>query len=190
NPDADQRRLPYGLGEAMDLAHIGIFGHSAGGAAALQTMHDDSRIDAGILMDGTLGYLPDSLLPVATEGLDRPFMLLGSGYYKEEGPDSHLTRPDWKSLWEHSAGWKLDLNAPQGMHFTFTDYPAILPQLKEKLGLPDTVIQESIGTIDPAQAIAVQRDYVIAFFDRHLRYMSGDLLQGPSPEHPEIEFIR
>ncbi|MDF2663770.1 MAG: FtsX-like permease family protein [Paenibacillus sp.] len=189
NPDSGQRRLPRGLADAMDLSNIGIFGHSAGGASALQTMYDDRRIDAGILMDGTLGYLPDYLLPVARHGLDRPFMLIGSGYYKDEGPDSHLTRPDWKSLWEHSTGWKLDLNVPHGMHFTLTDYQAILPQLKEKLELPDKMVEGSIGTVDPTRSIATQSAYIAAFFDRHLRHMSGELLEGPSPEFPDIEFI-
>ncbi|WP_433616082.1 alpha/beta hydrolase family protein [Paenibacillus cellulositrophicus] len=190
NPDAAQRPLPNGLGKAMDLSHIGIFGHSAGGAAALQTMYDDRRIDAGILMDGTLGYLPDALLPVAEEGLDRPLMLMGSGYYQEQGADSHVTRPDWKSLWTHSTGWKLDVSAPKGMHFTFTDYPAILPQLQEKLGLPSAVVQEAIGTMEPAQAVSAQRAYVTAFFNLHLRHMSSELLENRLSKYPDIHIIQ
>ncbi|MCQ6563392.1 alpha/beta hydrolase family protein [Paenibacillus mendelii] len=189
NPDTEQRELPCGLGDAIDLSRIGMFGHSAGGATAVQTMYSDRRIDAGINMDGTLGYLPDYLLPVVQHGLNRPFMLLGMGTNEDGQPDSHLTRADWKYFWEHSTGWKLDLNVPQGMHFTFTDYPAILPQLQEKLGLSDAFLERAIGTVDPTQIIATARAYFEAFFDLHLRHRSGSLLDAPSPIYPDIDFV-
>ncbi|MFD8593131.1 MFS transporter [Streptomyces sp. NPDC059637] len=56
NPDAGKRRLPHGLGRALDLERVGMYGHSAGGITAAEAMRTDSRIDAGINMDGTLQY--------------------------------------------------------------------------------------------------------------------------------------
>ncbi|WP_228441229.1 FtsX-like permease family protein [Novibacillus thermophilus] len=108
------RQLPTGLKEAWDLTKIGVFGHSAGGATSAQVMYEDDRIDAGINMDGTMGHMPDNPLPVAEHGLDRPFMLMNSGYNDEGEIDSHLTAKDRHMFWQHSSGWKLDLTIPTG----------------------------------------------------------------------------
>ncbi|WP_405394025.1 hypothetical protein [Streptomyces gougerotii] len=75
-PDA-RRGLPKGLDKALDLERVGMYGHSGGGATAAETMRVDRRIDAGVNMDGTLQYDDSDFLPVAREGLDRPFMLMG-----------------------------------------------------------------------------------------------------------------
>ncbi|MCE0447243.1 hypothetical protein LT493_31765 [Streptomyces tricolor] len=108
NPDAEGRRLPRGLGGALDLDRIGMYGHSAGGITAAETMRADRRIDAGINMDGTLQYSSTEFLPVALEGLDRPFMLMG------KANQTHLNKPSWQSFWDRSTGWKRDLNLGGG----------------------------------------------------------------------------
>lgn len=46
NPDAAHRPLPAGLAGALDLARIGMFGHSLGGATAANAMAADPRIGA------------------------------------------------------------------------------------------------------------------------------------------------
>ena len=70
DPDADHHPLPAGLSGALNLSEVGMFGHSLGGATAASAMSADSRIKAGINLDGTM------FGPVVTAGLDRPFMLL------------------------------------------------------------------------------------------------------------------
>lgn len=57
----------------LDLAHLGIFGHSFGGAAAAQVCHMDARCKAGIDIDG------DLFGDVVQTGLDKPFMVLQLG---------------------------------------------------------------------------------------------------------------
>ena len=42
----------------LDLGHVGMFGHSLGGAAAASTMLVDPRIDAGADLDGVLFGAP------------------------------------------------------------------------------------------------------------------------------------
>ena len=55
----------------IDPSRMAMAGHSAGGAAAISAMLADSRIRAGIDMDGaTHAPIPDS-------GLSRPFLFLG-----------------------------------------------------------------------------------------------------------------
>ena len=76
-----------GHGPGVDLAGAGLIdpsriamtGHSAGGAAAIAAMLADSRVRAGIDMDGaTQARIPD-------HGLSRPFLFLGkqSNYTRE-----------------------------------------------------------------------------------------------------------
>jgi pimeloyl-ACP methyl ester carboxylesterase len=60
------------LSQAADLARVGVFGHSLGGAAALQCAHDDPRVRAVFNIDGS---------PVWSTGngpLHRPVMILSA----------------------------------------------------------------------------------------------------------------
>src|SRR5690554_1441588 len=190
NPDYEQRELPAGLAKALNLTKVGIFGHSAGGATSAQVMYEDERVGAGIDMDGTMGYMPDYPLDVAKYGLNRPFMLMNSGYNKEGEVDSHLTADDRNSFWKNSTGWKLDLAIPKGAHYTFTDYQILFPQLDRKLSISPRVIQQSIGTANSDQAFEAQKNYIAAFFELHLKGISQPLLESPSTLYPEVEFIK
>lgn len=195
NPDAQNRDLPVGLSNALDLSRIGMFGHSAGGDTTAGVMDIDSRIDAGIDMDGWLAYdfYGEQLSQVAHNGLERPILLMGSGEAYEFPPRTHLTNTAWKSFWEHSTGWKLDLNIPEGKHYTFTDHQVILPQIADQFNLPDEVLEgtfnDLIGTVDPGRISESLPSYVIAFFDQHLKGLPQQLLDGPSHNHPDIHFV-
>ncbi|MGI5466260.1 alpha/beta hydrolase family protein [Streptomyces sp. CA-132043] len=163
NPDAEGHRLPKGLGKALNLERIGMYGHSGGGATAAETMRVDRRIDAGINMDGTLQYNDSEFLPVARSGLDRPFMLMG------KASQTHLNKPSWQSLWNRSTGWKRDLSLEQGSHFSYTDAQSFVPAIDESLDVPAQVREQYIGTVDPERSTVAQRAYITAFFDQHLR---------------------
>lgn len=193
NPDAEGHPLPHGLADALAPLEVGMFGHSAGGFTAAEVMLDDRRIEAGANLDGSMVYSASEgeMGEVTRRGLDRPFMLMGAGTSGEDDkPHTHRASPDWKAFWENSTGGKLDLHIPEGEHFTFTDYQAILPQLEEKQGLPDWILTEMIGTVNPQRSVASQRAYLAAFFDRHLKGEHRELLEGPSPHHPEVDFVR
>jgi hypothetical protein len=196
NPDAENKELPAGFSDTLDLSRIGMFGHSAGGDTTAGIMDIDDRIDAGIDMDGWLAYDFDGelLSPVAESGLERPILLMGSGEAFDSPPRTHLTNPAWKSFWDHSTGWKLDLNIPEGKHYTFTDHQVILPQIADQFELPDEVLDsyfnDLIGTVDSRRITESLRAYVIAFFDQHLKGQPQQLLDGPSTNHPDIHFIK
>ncbi len=167
DPDAGRRRLPAGLDQAMDMRRVGMFGHSAGGFTALETMYQDPRIAAGVDMDGTLEYtqIPDGthLSPVAQHGLTRPFLLMGSA---GPGGSNHVTEPSWASLWQHSTGRRLDVTLPGTRHGSYTDAEALMPQLAGTV--PQTTVNEDIGTADPTLTIAAERALISAFFHRWL----------------------
>jgi hypothetical protein len=170
NPDVDLKPLARGLAGALDMNRIGMFGHSGGGFTAASAMHDDHRIKAGINLDGLLSCSQEddgsNLSPVATDGLNRPFLLIGSEEYGD-----YQKRPSWKSFWNHSCGWHADVTFAGSRHGSFTDAEALLPQLS----IPDKVRASEIGSIDPATSIAGERSYVAAFFDRWLRNLTSHI---------------
>jgi dienelactone hydrolase len=175
--------LPGALSQVVDPRRVGMFGQSAGGITAAEGMFEDSRIKAGIDLDGTLEFNREpngtNLMPVAVHGLHRPFLLMG-----RDGSD-HTSEPSWRAFWMHSDGWHRDLTLRGSRHQTYTDLAAILPQT----GLGPDVIEREIGTVDPVRAITAQRAYVTSFFDRWLRGRNDHLLDGPSPCYPEVMFV-
>jgi hypothetical protein len=190
NPDADGRRLPRGLGEILDLSRIGAYGHSAGGITSADIMLVDRRVKAGIDLDGTLGYgyANPADCPVVARGLDRPFLLFGAGGTGPDGgPQTHRTDPSWGLFWENSTGWKRDLNVPHGQHYTFIDHQALIPWLERHFTVPPELIDNTIGTVDPARILRTLNTYVPAFFDQYLRGRPGTWQD--SPRHPDVRFI-
>ena len=177
NPDVDHAPLPRGIAGALDLSRIGMFGWSIGGATTAATMRDDSRITAGADMDGTFYG------PVVTAGLDRPFLLFSSQGHNRDNDDS------WASFWARLRGWKLDLKLLGAEHSSFSDAETLLPQVAAVLGLPADQVAQDIGTIDPARATGIERTYLAAFFDQHLRHRHRALLDGPTPCYPEVQYL-
>ncbi|MFD3914270.1 alpha/beta hydrolase family protein [Streptomyces sp. NPDC058603] len=152
----------------IDKKKIGMAGHSLGGASAGSAMAGDSRVRAGVNMDGSFqGSVPD-------QGLDgRPFMMLGSDRTHRPGGGDE----SWDTTWDRLDGWKRWLTVAGADHFTFTDAPF----LAGKLGLP-------VPELPATRSIDLTRAHVGAFFDQHLRGIARPLLDGPTAAHPEVRF--
>lgn len=155
-----------GLPVKIDPRRVGMFGQSAGGFTALETMRVDSRIKAAADLDGTVGFDQDDggpgLSPLAEKGLSKPFLLMGS-----QASDHHVVR-SWEALWQHSTGWKRDLHLRGSKHHAYTDLASLVPQLH----LTDPGAGD-IGWIAKGHALAAQRTYLTAFFDHWLRGRTG-----------------
>jgi predicted dienelactone hydrolase len=176
NPDAEQRALPAGLRHVFDLRKVGMFGHSLGGAATSSAMFADSRIKAGLSLDGGVYG------PVIDAGLDRPFMRLSS-------PRGHRSiQPRVASFWSHLRGWRRDLHVPAAGHLTFGDFHLYYSPLLPLLNPSEEDIESDLGSIEVERVVAIQRAYPRAFFDLHLRHR-GHLLDAPSPAYPEVLFV-
>ncbi|MFI9786410.1 alpha/beta hydrolase family protein [Kitasatospora sp. NPDC051984] len=158
---------PWERAHLIDHRRIGMAGHSIGGDAAAVTMANDRRVRAGVNMDGTF------FAPVPAGGLDgRPFLLFAAGVHDAPGTD-----PSWDEAWSRLDGWKRWLTVAGADHGTFSD----LELLAEAAGMPGKP-----GAIDPVRGLAVTRTYLAAFFDLQLKGKPQPLLDGPSPDQPEV----
>ncbi|MCX4967789.1 hypothetical protein OHA98_24110 [Streptomyces sp. NBC_00654] len=166
--------LPRGLADVLDLSRVAMFGHSLGGATAAAAMASGVPLRAGANLDGSL------FGPVVDSGLRKPFLLMS------EDAD---TDPSWARAWPHLRGWRRNLRLTGTRHFSYTDYEAFIPQAAERLGATEEQIAEFIGPLDGTRAIRVQRHFLRACFDLHLRHRPAPVLEGPSARYPEVRFI-
>ena len=83
---------------------------------------------------------------------------------------------------------RLTLPAPTGPHAIGTVSEYLVEQYIAA-GIISPALAEYFSRIlDPNRAVAVQRAYIRAFFDRWLRYRDTQLLDGQAPQFPEIIF--
>ncbi|MGC0327549.1 putative dienelactone hydrolase [Streptomyces sp. SAI-170] len=182
-PDASRRPLPARLARSLDLTAIGMFGHSLGGATTAQVMHDDHRVVAGANLDGGTGSGPESVGTVVDDGLDRPFLLMSSIL----GNSRH---PALATFWQHLRGWRCNIQMLAASHYSYTDLQAELPRIAAAGAMPPDRLREAVGTVASARSLRVQRAYLSAFLDTHLRHRPDHgLFDGPSPAFPEVDFI-
>jgi dienelactone hydrolase len=147
------RALPANLATSLDLTKVGMFGHSLGGSTTVQTLHDDPRIGAGIDLDGPI------LGSVATEGTDKPLLMLAGGASPWYG------NPGWEPYWPSNTGVKLPLQVSGTEHMSFCDQQTILPQLTTAGLLSTESTTKAVGKIGPQRSIDLQRSYLRTFFD-------------------------
>ena len=165
------KRPPWPGARLIDPSQIGMAGHSIGGAAAIAAMLTDSRIRAGIDMDGA------TVAPIPQTGLSRPFMFLGK--QANYTPGSEGSAATWERDWKLLTGWKRWLVVAGAVHASFTDLALLADQAGIEIG----------GAALPgARSLDITRTYVRAFFDQHLRGSPQALLDQPSPRYPEITF--
>jgi predicted dienelactone hydrolase len=154
----------------IDPSRIGMAGHSAGGAATIAAMLADSRIRAGIDMDGA------TAIPIPDQGLSRPFLFLGKQSNYTPGSGGPVTT--WERDWKRLTGWKRWLLVTGAVHASFTD----LALLADRVGI------DTGAALSGARSLDITRAYVRAFFDLHLRGTPQVLLDQPSPRYPEVTF--
>lgn len=104
----------------LDLTRVGAFGHSFGGATALQFCHDDARCKAGIDIDGR------PLGAVVQTGLQKPFMFLMSDHSRETDADARRILADVHSIYDRlPANQRAYVVIRGANHFTFSDDGAL-----------------------------------------------------------------
>jgi predicted dienelactone hydrolase len=159
----------------LDLARLGVFGHSFGGATAAQVCRMDARCKAGIDLDG------DLFGSVVHTGLTTPFMVLQSDRGAcTDAPCRSMQGQVQAVLRAVPQGARYDLSITTMEHFNFSDYAVEFTPLR---------LFGVLGTIDGVRGLQIARAYIRAFFDTYLRQRPSPLLRGPARAYPEAQFI-
>jgi dienelactone hydrolase len=191
-------QIPSDLQGRIDIGHVGVFGHSIGGATSYDASYDP-RIAVGIDLDGGLYRLRDR------EVLRKPFLFINSESYFEKlemvmdnrgYTDAELIRMGSTREWEDQVteDKKLELERMREAvdeggqvlyienteHLNFADVQFISPIFKI-LGLT--------GKIAPERANFVINAYMLDFFDMYLKNQGETLLKGPDSRFPEVKFV-
>lgn len=178
NPDASGRPLPRGLAHSMDTRRVGMFGHSFGGGTAAAVLHEDRRFVAGVDLDGFV------IGPVATEGLDKPFLVLGSSYH---GPDQD---PSWGTFLPALSGWHRWFRVTDAGHYRFIDLGGNVDRwgLEEQIKPTDPETWRLVfGDIDDLTSQQIVVRLTASFFERFLLRRPAPILDRPAEFFAEIE---
>src|SRR5262249_54571795 len=68
-------------------------------------------------------------------------------------------------------------------HFSFSDQMLVRPPT-----LMGVLLAAGVLKLEPRRGLAITVEWVRRFFDVHLNGAPADLLKGPSPEYPELQF--
>jgi predicted dienelactone hydrolase len=162
----------------LNTEDVGAFGHSFGGAVAMEACQSDPRVRAALNMDGWF------FGKVAQYGLDKPLFMMS-----DDSPDSseqdltspilaHRLRAEWMRqdtqhifyTLEKFGGWYLVVQ--DSRHMVFSD---------RALYSPIRSLRES-GPVNSQEAHRIIESYTLAFFSQYLKGQKSRLLeQIPSP---------
>ncbi|MEQ8671855.1 MAG: hypothetical protein RLP44_05275 [Aggregatilineales bacterium] len=185
------------LSGQLDLSRIGMFGHSFGGATALQAAYDDPRIVAAIDMDGRL------FGTVMSDALVTPFLIMSSEGETDlsavEVSDAQLeaqgmTREQLEATETQNLADQMRLLtvSPTSYQLTIagTQHNSYVSDLTFVHDLvPQLVTDEMVGTIASTRMLQIQNDYIVAFFDTYVKgEQSGLLTDPPNLDYPEVTF--
>lgn len=140
------------LAGKMKLDQLGAFGHSRGGAAAVECSIFDERIKAAANLDGAQwGHVIDTLLI-------KPTAVLSSTNFNPYDVNQYIFRDAKGPLF-------YDIAVANTGHSNFSDIPYMvrIPQLNQA------------GSITPAVATASFNTFLQAFFKKHLQGEDSDL---------------
>jgi dienelactone hydrolase len=161
----------------LDMQRLGVFGHSFGGATALQFCHDDPRCKAGIDIDGApFGRF-------VQEGLKQPFMFILSDHSRElSDPVDRQILADIQSIYDRLPNGRLLITIRRANHFSFSDQMLLKSQYV--IGMLRIF---GFGGLDGRRGLAITAEYVHTFFDVYLKGAPSTLLTSISTQYPEVQ---
>lgn len=154
------------LNNKLDLNHIGIMGHSFGGAAATSLCRIDPRCKAGVNMDGPLiGQNQDI-------GFDKPFMFLFAEPFKV--PVGHPNENYYNSVIKKNEEqiMKLYNNLTNDVYY-------IVLKDADHMSFSDWNLVKKVNKtakINPQEAVFITRNLLVTFFDKYLKGKSCSVL--------------
>jgi predicted dienelactone hydrolase len=162
----------------LDMRRVGIFGHSFGGATALQFCHDDARCQAGIDIDGA------PYGSVVREGLSQPFLFLLSDHGDLSAPEARAVFADIQSIYDRLPNGRLLVMIRGANHFSFSD------QILLKSHYVVRLLELLRGGVESRRGLSITTAYVHTFFDVYLKNAPASLLDNLRSAYPEVQIVR
>jgi hypothetical protein len=168
----------------MDLRHIGMIGHSFGGAVTAEVCRVDSRVRAGVNMDGSM------FGTVKTAGVPKPFLFMFDATPRPskaelESPVGTVRRAarelegDYEDIDRSMSRYGgYFLQVPGLEHMNYTDYP-LYSQFKSWSGA---------GAIDIRRAHELTNRITLAFFRRELLNDVSTSVEAAVRDYPDAIF--
>ncbi len=155
----------------LDTNRIGMFGHSTGGGAVLQTCWQDQRCKAVVGEDPWL--VPyDRAMPA--NGLKQPTLnMYSEGWLRD--PNLSLAN----QLWQNQPAGSQRMTILGTQHYDFSDISLYSP-----LG----ALLRLKGPIHADREINLLNDFLIGFFEKHLVNDESTQLNQAIQEYHEVEF--
>ncbi|MDQ2714225.1 MAG: hypothetical protein M3Z08_04890 [Chloroflexota bacterium] len=170
----------------LNLAEVGMYGHSFGGATAAEVCQIDMRFKACINMDGTAFAMTSS------SHITQPFMWMASDYSQvtdNQLQQIQMTRAEFNTKIQQRNGQRNAFIASLKQGYVFllkgSTHSTYITD-EALLGPVVPGMQDNLATIDGVRAVYVIDTYVSAFFDKFLKHVQTHLLNGNSPAYPEV----
>lgn len=164
----EQNRDPdSALYKRLDLSHLGAYGHSTGGGAAIQFCGTDTRCKALLGMDPFMRPVSYEVIDI---GVTQPsFFMFSQGWLDDV--DNRRSNELFNRFLPHvSDAWDV-ISIDGAAHFDFSDLPLLSP-LAPQLGLK--------GPINGKRVTTIVNDYLLSFFNATLRGEASALFDDSS----------
>ena len=157
----------------LDLGSVGAFGHSFGGATALQFCYEDQRCRAAIDVDGIpFGDVSRS------DVLAKPSLFFLSDHRADRAAEDQAVVAEIESMRKRLPNHPNHAVLLGSRHFNFSDQA-----LTKNTAVARAV--GMLGPIDERRALAATSDFVRAFFERWLKG-ARDEFHGLATKYPDV----
>ncbi len=162
----------------LALDSVGAFGHSFGGAAAIQFCRDDPRCAAAVDLDG------QPFGDVIGTGTTKPLLVILSEHTDSASSEDQAVRRKIDEVVRRVPNRPAVIEILGSRHFNFSDQAFLKDRRMSRLF-------NAVGPIGARRGIAVTSAYVRAFFDRWVRGTAPDsLMLAPSARYPEVRVLK
>ncbi len=172
----------------IDLDKIGMFGHSYGGATAAQILMCDSRVKAGINMDGAFAGKP-----IPANGLGKPFMLMDAEMslktYKGDNSDFEKVRGMTDDLRKKYIDYYSKMYIKRNEAISNGGYSLLIHDTSHLsytgLSLLFPVINISLES--PGNVYKIVNDFTLTFFNKYLLGDTSASLENTAHKYNNVE---
>ncbi len=139
----------------IDFNHIGVLGHSYGGATVIQSAYENENIKAVVSLDGWMSPLPDIIIK---EGIQQPFLTLGRRDWSHSDYPNNIET--LQTFLGNSNSNSYNYILKNSRHMDFSDVP---------LFSPFSGLFLQTGSIPANRAVGLTNRVVLSFLNRFLK---------------------